>query len=143
MFVRIKKVGRYEYPHLIESAREGGRHVQRVIKQLGRRDELENSGLLDGLIAVASRHSRRSIVLSSFYRGELAELRRRSLGAEQVPHQSFVDRRALEAEAVDVASGRLTMAIRSAPGLRARTGMAPGVERRLVASEAAHIVPDQ
>jgi hypothetical protein len=49
MFVRVKKIGRYEYLYLVENAREGGRHVQRVIKQLGRRDELETSDLLDGL----------------------------------------------------------------------------------------------
>ena len=38
----------------------------------------------DGLIASAARHSRRSIVLSSFYRGELPELRRRSIGPDLV-----------------------------------------------------------
>lgn len=84
MFVRVKKIGRYEYLYLVENAREGGRHVQRVVKALGRRDEIENSDLLDGLIASAARHSRRSIVLSRFYRGELAELRRRSIGANLV-----------------------------------------------------------
>src|ERR671933_2945786 len=84
MFVRVKKVGRYEYLYLVENVREGGRHVQRVIKQLGRRDEVEASGLLDGLIASAARHSRRSIVLSSYYRGELAELRRVSIGPDLV-----------------------------------------------------------
>jgi hypothetical protein len=84
MFVRVKKIGPYEYLYLVENAREGGRHVQRVIKALGRRDEIENSDLLDGLIASAARHSRRSIVLSRFYRGELAELRRRSIGANLV-----------------------------------------------------------
>jgi hypothetical protein len=68
----------------VENAREGGRHVQRVIKALGRRDAIENSDLLDGLIASAARHSRRSIVLSSFYRGELPELRRRSIGPDLV-----------------------------------------------------------
>jgi hypothetical protein len=82
MFVRVKKIGAYEYLYLVENAREGGRHVQRVIKALGRRDEVEVSGMLDGLIASAARHSRRSIVLSSFYRGELAELRRRSIGPD-------------------------------------------------------------
>ena len=66
MFVRVKKIGAYEYLYLVENAREGGRHVQRVIKALGRRDEVEASGLIDGLIASAARHSRRSIVLSSF-----------------------------------------------------------------------------
>jgi hypothetical protein len=82
VFVRVKKIGRYEYLSLVETAREGGRHVQRVIKALGRRDEIERSDLLDGLIASAARHSRRSIVLSRFYRGELAELRRRSIGPD-------------------------------------------------------------
>src|ERR1700752_3845142 len=80
MFVRVKKIGPYEYLYLVENVREGGRHVQRVIKALGRRDGVEASGLLDGLIASAARHSRRSVVLSSFYRGELAEARRRSIG---------------------------------------------------------------
>src|ERR671933_725858 len=84
MFVRVKKIGPYEYLYLVENAREGGRHVQRVIKALGRRDEVEASGLLDGLIASAARHSRRTIVLSSFYRGELAEIRRRSIGPDLV-----------------------------------------------------------
>jgi hypothetical protein len=80
MFIRVKKIGAYEYLYLVENAREGGRHVQRVVKALGRRDAVENSDLLDGLIASAARHSRRSIVLSSFYRGELPELRRLSIG---------------------------------------------------------------
>ena len=84
MFVRVKKIGPYEYLYLVENVREGGRHVQRVVKALGRRDEVENSDLLDGLIASAARHSRRSIVLSRFYRGELAELQRRSLGPDLV-----------------------------------------------------------
>jgi glycosyltransferase A (GT-A) superfamily protein (DUF2064 family) len=84
MFVRVKKIGGYEYLYLVENVREGGRHVQRVIKALGRRDAVEASGLLDSLIASAARHSRRTIVLSSFYRGELAEIRRRSIGPDLV-----------------------------------------------------------
>ena len=79
MFVRVKKIGNHEYMYLVENAREGGRHVQRVIKVLGRRDAVEGSGMLDALVASAARHSRRSIVLSSFYRGELAELSERSV----------------------------------------------------------------
>lgn len=84
MFVRVKKIGAYEYLYLVENAREGGRHVQRVTKALGRRDEVEASGLIDGLIASAARHSRRSIVLSSFYRGQLPELHRLSIGPDLV-----------------------------------------------------------
>jgi Transposase DDE domain len=84
MFVRVKKIGNYEYLYLVENAREGGRHVQRVVKALGRRDQVEASGLVDALVASAARHARRSIVLSSFYRGELAELQRMSIGADLV-----------------------------------------------------------
>jgi hypothetical protein len=84
MFVRVKKIGKYEYLYLVENAREGGRHVQRVVKALGRRDEVEESGTLDALVASAARHSRRSIVLSNYYRGELAELRRVSIGPDLV-----------------------------------------------------------
>jgi hypothetical protein len=84
MFVRVKKIGAYEYLYLVENAREGGRHVQRVVKALGRRDEVEASGMLDALVASAARHSRRSIVLSRFYRGELSELRRVSIGPDLV-----------------------------------------------------------
>ena len=43
MVVRVKKIGAYEYLYLVENARKGGRHVQRVIKALGRRDEVEAS----------------------------------------------------------------------------------------------------
>jgi len=94
MFVRVKKIGAYEYLYLVENAREGGRHVQRVIKALGRRDEVEASGLIDGLIASAARHSRRSIVLSSFYRGELSELHRLSIGPDlaRISHSPWVCR---------------------------------------------------
>src|ERR1700748_3570874 len=84
MFIRVKKIGSHEYLYLVENTRAAGRHVQRVIKALGRRDEIENSDMLDGLIASAARHSRRSIVLSRFYRGELAELHRLSIGPDLV-----------------------------------------------------------
>lgn len=84
MFVRVKKINGYEYLYLVENAREGGRHVQRVIKSLGRRDDVEAAGTLDSLIASAARHSRRSIVLSRYYRGELTELRRTSIGPDLV-----------------------------------------------------------
>lgn len=91
MFVRVKKIGAYEYLYLVENVREGGRHVQRVIKSLGRRDEVQNSDLLDNLIASAARHSRRSIVLSSFYRGDLAPIRRQSIGPDLVFGRLWAD----------------------------------------------------
>jgi len=84
MFVRVKKIGQYEYLYLVENAREGGRHVQRTVKALGRREEVEASGMLDFLVASAARHSRRSIVLSAYYRGELDEVRRASIGPDLI-----------------------------------------------------------
>src|SRR3954451_15914353 len=91
MFVRVKKIGPYEYLYLVENVREGGRHVQRVIKALGRRDVIENSDLLDGLIASAARHSRRTIVLSSSSRGELPELRRRAIGPDLIFSRLWIE----------------------------------------------------
>jgi hypothetical protein len=67
MFVRVKKIGNYEYLYLVENAREGGPHVQRVVKALGRRDEVEASGLLEALVASAARHSRRGRSISPFF----------------------------------------------------------------------------
>jgi hypothetical protein len=63
MIIRVKNIGPYEYLYLVENDREGGRHLQRVIKELGRRDEIENVDMLDGRIPSAARHARRSIVL--------------------------------------------------------------------------------
>lgn len=83
MFVRVKKMDGYEYLYLLENAREGGRRVQRVVKLLGRKDEVAASGALDALIASAARHPR-SIVLSRYYRGELPELRRTSIAPDLV-----------------------------------------------------------
>jgi hypothetical protein len=84
MFVRVKKIGKYEYLYLVENVREGGRHVQRAVKSLGRREQVEASGMLDALAASAARHSRRTVVLSAYYRGELDEVRRASIGPDLI-----------------------------------------------------------
>ena len=56
MFVRVKKIGAYSYLYRVENAREGGRHVQRVVKALGRKDEIVASDMLDGLIEIGRAH---------------------------------------------------------------------------------------
>ena len=84
MFVRIKRVNGRDYVYLVENLREGGRHVQRVIKPLGRRDQVEAAGLLDHLAISAARHTRRTLVLSAFHKGELAPARRESIGPDLV-----------------------------------------------------------
>jgi hypothetical protein len=68
------------YLYLVENARDGGRHVQRVVKALDGATRSRLLGCSNALTASAARHPRCSIVLSSFYRGELAELRRVSIG---------------------------------------------------------------
>ena len=84
MFVRIKRVNGHDYVCLVENIREGGRHLQRVIKTLGRRDQVEAAGLLDQLAVSAARHSRRTLVLSAYHKGEIAPLRRESIGPDLV-----------------------------------------------------------
>jgi hypothetical protein len=77
MFVRVKKIGAYEYLYLVENAREGGRHVQRVIKALGRRDEVEAWGLIASLPIFRLRPPRRA---PSPCRAYISELWRRAWG---------------------------------------------------------------
>ena len=74
MFVRVKKIGADEYLYLVENAREGGHHVQRVIKVLGRRQEVEASGLIDGLIAFDRLAARRSKLEWARILDDLADL---------------------------------------------------------------------
>jgi hypothetical protein len=84
VFIRVKRVNGNDYVYLVENVREGGRHVQRIIKTLGRRDQVEAEGLLDQLAVSAARHTRRTVVLSAFHKGELAPLHRESIGPDLV-----------------------------------------------------------
>src|SRR5918996_77062 len=49
MFVREKQIGPYRYVYLVESVRENGRIKQRIIKNLGRKEQVEANGDLDRL----------------------------------------------------------------------------------------------
>jgi hypothetical protein len=84
VFIRVKRVNGNDYVYLVENVREGGRHVRRIIKTLGRRDQVEADGLLDQLAVSAARHTRRTVVLSASHRGELAPLHRASIGPDLV-----------------------------------------------------------
>ena len=63
MFVRVKRsgsgAGAREYLQLVESRREAGTVRQRVVATLGRRDELQTSGRLDGLLESLAKFSTR------------------------------------------------------------------------------------
>jgi hypothetical protein len=80
MFVRIKKTGDYEYVQLVESYRDGGRIRQRVHASLGRRDELEQSGKLDGILQSMGRLTEQTLVLSAHLRGETTTVRHARIG---------------------------------------------------------------
>ena len=67
MFVRLKRSshasGTYEYLQIVESTRERGRVRQRVVANLGRRDQLVADGSLDALIRSLAKFSERLRVI--------------------------------------------------------------------------------
>ncbi len=80
MFVREKPIGPYRYVYLVESVRENGRIRQRIIKNLGRKEQVEAKGDLDRLARSAARLARRSMILSLLDQGDLPTLSSRRIG---------------------------------------------------------------
>jgi hypothetical protein len=80
MFVREKQIGPYRYVYLVESVRENGRIKQRIIKNLGRKEQVEAKGDLDRLARSAARLARRSMILSLLDQGDLPTLASRRIG---------------------------------------------------------------
>ena len=68
MFVRVKKVGPYQYLQIAQNRREGKRVKQSVIATLGRLDKLTASGAIDQLLRSAARFAERVMVLSEHSR---------------------------------------------------------------------------
>ena len=61
----VEKVARgHRYLYLAESVREEGRVRQRLIRPLGRKDQLQASGQLDRLVESLTRHSGRHVLLA-------------------------------------------------------------------------------
>lgn len=69
MFVRAKTIRGYTYLYLVESVREGGRTKQRIIKNLGRKEQVLASGGLDRLAASVGRYAERALVLAEIEGG--------------------------------------------------------------------------
>jgi hypothetical protein len=69
MFVRDKTIRGYTYLYLVESVREGGRTKQRIIKNLGRKEQVLASGGLDRLAASVGRYAERAMVLAEIEGG--------------------------------------------------------------------------
>ena len=80
MFVREKQIGPYRYVYLVESVRENGRIKQRIIKNLGRKEQVEAKGDLDRPARSAARLARRSMILSLLDQGDLPTLASRRIG---------------------------------------------------------------
>ncbi len=80
MFVREKQIGPYRYVYLVESVREGGRTKQRIIKNLGRKEQVEANGDLDRLARSAARLAQRSMILSLIDQGSAPALATRRIG---------------------------------------------------------------
>src|SRR5512143_1765704 len=72
MFVREKIARGHRYRYLVESVREGGRVRQRIVRALGRKDDVLASGELDRLLAALARHSERAMILSDMDAGRIA-----------------------------------------------------------------------
>src|ERR687886_1456887 len=80
MFVREKRIGPYTYLYRVETGRDGGATKQRIIKNLGRKDEVERRGDLDRLVRSAARLARRSMILSLLADGTVPHLGCKRIG---------------------------------------------------------------
>jgi len=70
VFIRTQTNGDRTYLLLVENERVEGRLVQRVLHRLGRLDQLQASGQLDGLVKSLGRFSEKLLVLDAHARGE-------------------------------------------------------------------------
>ena len=65
MFFRQKRSGDHVYLQIVENRWEKGRSRQRVIATVGRLDQLQASGQLDGLLQSGAKFAEAVMVLSS------------------------------------------------------------------------------
>src|SRR5271165_4675910 len=84
MFFRTKTSGPRTYLQVVENRWEGGRSWQRVVATLGRLDQLQQSGQLDGLLASGARLARSVLLLSEHAQGRLPTISIRRIGAALV-----------------------------------------------------------
>jgi Transposase DDE domain len=80
MFVREKRIGPYTYVYLVETVREDGRVKQRIIRNLGRKEQVERRGDLDRLVRSAARLAQRSMILSPLDEGGVPQLGCKRIG---------------------------------------------------------------
>ena len=75
MFVRIKKVktahSTHEYLQIVENYRQKKQVKQKVISTLGRRDKLQQSGALDGILTSLAKFSKQTILINKLKEGSV------------------------------------------------------------------------
>lgn len=80
MFFRVKKSGPRHYLQIVENSRQQGSVRQRVLATLGRLDELQNSGQLDGLLAAGARFAEHVLLLTAHRNGQVPVITSRRIG---------------------------------------------------------------
>jgi transposase len=81
MFFRTKKSGPRSYLQIVENHWRDGRPQQTVLATLGRLDELQENGQVDGLLSSGARFTHKLLVLSEHRQHNLAVIRTRHWGA--------------------------------------------------------------
>lgn len=80
MFFRQKRSGEHVYLQIVENRWEKGRSKQRVIATVGRLDQLQQSGQLDGLLQSGAKFAKSVLVLSAHRRGDAPAIRHCRIG---------------------------------------------------------------
>jgi Transposase DDE domain len=80
MFFRIKKSESRQYLQIVENARDGSRVRQRVLATVGRLDELQQSGHLDGLLASGARFAEHVLLLTAHKNGQVPTITHQRIG---------------------------------------------------------------
>jgi transposase len=80
MFFRQKRSGDHVYLQIVENRWEKGRSRQRVLATVGRLDQLQASGQLDGLLRSGAKFAEATMVLSAHRRGESPAIRTSCIG---------------------------------------------------------------
>jgi hypothetical protein len=80
MFFRQKRSGGYVYLQIVENRWEKGRSKQRVIATVGRLDQLQASGQLDGLLQSGAKFAEAVLVLTAHRRGDAPAIRHCRIG---------------------------------------------------------------
>jgi len=84
MFFRSKKSGPRTYLQIVENHWRDGRPQQSVLATLGRLDQLQNDGHVDGLLSSGARFAQKLLILSEHQKQNLPVLRTRHWGAALV-----------------------------------------------------------